>query len=103
MNHKVGNIVIFMIYGKFKQCPLVYNVFHSVHSITSGLCAFLILGADKVSMLTYPYTQQKTRGILKWPSVITRLTSHVTCGLMCSGDLQVKKKIMVIHDTECPN
>ena len=66
--------------------------------------SFCSLRGDKVStcMLTHTYPHKPLRKI-KWPSAITRLTAHFTCGLM--SDLAVcrclHRKNMVIHDIEC--
>ena len=57
----------------------------------------------EVEKVTYVYPH-KLHGKIKWPFAITRLTAHITCGLM--SDLEILctslEKSMVIHDTKCP-
>ena len=69
--------------------------FHSWvnHCVEVYLGWIFTLGLDKVSMLTYAYTNPWGR--FKCPSAMTRLTAHVTCGLQA-------EKRMVMLDTECP-
>ena len=41
-------------------------------------------------------------GRLKWPSAITRLTTHFTCHLMFDLVICKHRKSIVMHDTKCP-
>ena len=61
------------------------------------------LWGDKVSMLTHIYPHKPRRKTEVTICKITRLTAHFMCGLM--SDLLIcncLRKVMVIHDTECP-
>ena len=59
------------------------------------------LEGNKLNMLTHIYSRKHMRKI-KWPSAITRLTAHFTCGLRSDLVFAWKGKSMIIHDTECP-
>ena len=48
------------------------------------------------------HTHTNPLGRLKWPSAITRLATHFTCGLTSALGIYHQRKTMVIHDTECP-
>ena len=64
---------------------LVHNVL-LVRFCSGKLCPCAHLPGDKVTicMLTHTCvcTHTNSSGVLKWPSAITRLSTHFTCGLM---------------------
>ena len=63
-----------------------------------GISALL---SHKASMLDHLYPHKLLTKI-KWPSAVTRLTAHCSCGLMSDLMICQQCKEMVIHDTECP-
>ena len=67
-----------------------------------SLFSFLTLwGWWRMLTHTYPCKHpRKTWERLKWPSAVTRLTSHFICGLIWWF---VSWKKMIIYDSECPD
>ena len=49
----------------------------------------------------YIYPHKDMRKI-KWPSAVTRPTTHFICGPMTEQMASIEKS-MVVHDTECPS
>ena len=83
-----------------KECR--QNIWHNIKSLLfkepSGI----------INWVCYPInTDTNPKGRLTWPSAITRLTAHFTCGQCLAGDLQTEKRVWlymtpnVLDETRC--